>query len=122
LRRWLVWLGWLLAGLFAAAALFVGVVLQPYSLFIIQNTNEAVLKLDVVVSGRTVWKGSLPAGHRRLRLSKVDRDTGIALTCASRGQPTVATERGYVTTGRVSVTTITVPDCANPHHEVNVLP
>ena len=122
MRRWLVWLGWLLAGLFAAAALFVGVILQPYSLFIIQNTNEAVLKLDVVVSGRTVWRGSLPTGQRRLRLSKVDRDTGIALTCASRGQPTVATERGYLTTGRVSVTTITVPDCANPHHEVNVLP
>jgi hypothetical protein len=121
-RRWLVRLGWLLASLFAATALFVALMLQPYSLFIVHNNGAAPMTLDVVASGRTVWKGDLPPGAKSFRLSIVDRDTGIAVTCTSAGRPAATTEGGYLTHGAPMVTTITMSNCATPLYDVHVLP
>ncbi len=81
MKRWLGLLGWLLAGLAAAAAVFLFLVLQPFSLFSIHNSGASPKTPKVVAAERTVWKGDLPAGATRFRLSIVDRDTDIALTC-----------------------------------------
>lgn len=122
MKRWLGLLSWLLAGLAAAAAVFLFLVLQPFSLFSIHNSGDSPKTLKVVAAERTVWKGDLPAGATRFRLSIVDRDTDIALTCSATGKKPLATQFGYLTNGRSTWTRVAVPDCANPSYDVHTLP